>query len=248
MNGTGHIVTSFDTDLTEVRKTIIEMGGLAESQLEAAIRALVERDSELAQQTIEGDAAVDALEHKLDNLAVKMLALRNPVADDLRLVISALKIASLLERVADYAANLAKRVIALNKAPIVRPVSTIPRMGEMVRHMIHDALTAYSKQDVDLAYDVWRRDKEVDELYNSMFRELLTYMMEDPRSITSCTHLIFMAKNIERIGDHMTNIAEILIYQVKGHGPEEKRPKGDETSTTMITSDELGVGQGADSK
>lgn len=245
MSGTGHIVQSFDDDLQELRNAIIEMGGLTESQLECAVRALVERNTDLAQSTIEADVAVDELESSINNMAIRMLALRNPVADDLRLVISALKIASLLERVADYSANLAKRVIALNLAPAVRPVSSIPRMGEMVRHMIDDILTAYAQNDADLAYEVWRRDQEVDELYNSMFRELLTYMMEDPRSITSCTHLIFMAKNIERIGDHMTNIAEIIIYQVTGHAPTESRPKGDKTSVTMIENE---VAQAAEDK
>ena len=170
-------------------------------------------------------------------MAIRMLALRSPVADDLRLVISALKIASVLERVADYAANIAKRVVALNQGPTIAATSTIPRMGAMVRRMIDDVLTAYSNGDAELAHDVWVRDQEVDQLYNSMFRELLTFMMEDPRSITSCTHLIFMAKNIERMGDHMTNIAEIIIYQVNGEMPREPRPKGDKTSVTMIEND-----------
>lgn len=230
----GHIVKSFDEELEGVRNTIVEMGGLAESQLEAAVRSLTERNTELALKTIEADKAVDELEHKVDNMAIRLLALRSPVADDLRLVISALKIASLLERVADYATNISKRVIALNLAPSIAPISSIPRMGEMVRRMIDDTLTAYSTGDADLALDVWTRDQEVDQLYNSMFRELLTFMMEDPRSITSCTHLIFMAKNIERIGDHMTNIAEIIIYQVTGEMPKDPRPKGDKTSMTMI--------------
>lgn len=234
----GHIVKSFDEELEEVRNTIVEMGGLAESQLEASIRSLSERNTELALKTIEADKTVDELENSIDTMSIRLLALRNPVADDLRLVISALKIASLLERVADYAANIAKRVIALNLAPSIAPVSAIPRMGEMVRRMIDDTLTAYSSGDADLAYDVWSRDQDVDQLYNSMFRELLTFMMEDPRSITSCTHLIFMAKNIERIGDHMTNISEIVIYQVTGEMPKEPRPKGDKTSVTMIENDE----------
>ncbi|MAZ02466.1 MAG: phosphate transport system regulatory protein PhoU [Sneathiella sp.] len=233
----GHIVKSYDEELESVRNTIVEMGGLAESQLEAAVRSLTERNSELALKTIEADKAVDELEHSVDNMAIRMLALRSPVADDLRLVISALKIASVLERVADYAANIAKRVIALNQGPTIAATSTIPRMGAMVRRMIDDVLTAYSNGDAELAYDVWVRDQEVDQLYNSMFRELLTFMMEDPRSITSCTHLIFMAKNIERMGDHMTNIAEIIIYQVNGEMPREPRPKGDKTSVTMIEND-----------
>ena len=233
----GHIVKSYDEELEAVRNTIVEMGGLAESQLEAAVRSLTERNSELALKTIEADKAVDELEHSIDNMAIRMLALRSPVADDLRLVISALKIASVLERVADYATNIAKRVIALNQGPTINATSTIPRMGTMVRRMIDDVLTAYSNGDAELAYDVWVRDQEVDQLYNSMFRELLTFMMEDPRSITSCTHLIFMAKNIERMGDHMTNIAEIIIYQVNGEMPREPRPKGDKTSVTMIEND-----------
>lgn len=230
----GHIVTAFDQELAEVQNAIIEMGGLAENQLEAAVRALTERNSELALRTIEGDRAVDDLEHHVDDMTIRLLALRSPVAGDLRIVISGLKIASLLERVADYAANIAKRVIALNHAPTLAPISAIPRMSELVRRMIHDTLTAYSNGDAELALDVWVRDQEVDQLYNSMFRELLTFMMEDPRSITSCTHLVFMAKNIERIGDHMTNIAEIIIYQVTGEMPKEPRPKGDKTSVTMI--------------
>ncbi|WP_340149536.1 phosphate signaling complex protein PhoU [uncultured Sneathiella sp.] len=233
----GHIVKSYDEELEAVRNIIVEMGGLAESQLEAAVRSLTERNSELALKTIEADKAVDELEHSIDNMAIRMLALRSPVADDLRLVISALKIASVLERVADYATNIAKRVIALNQGPTINATSTIPRMGTMVRRMIDDVLTAYSNGDAELAYDVWVRDQEVDQLYNSMFRELLTFMMEDPRSITSCTHLIFMAKNIERMGDHMTNIAEIIIYQVNGEMPREPRPKGDKTSVTMIEND-----------
>lgn len=239
MNDSGHIVKSFDDELENMRNTIIEMGGIAESQLESAVRSLVGRDSELAQKTIEGDAAVDEMERAIDSMAVRIIALRNPVADDLRLVLSALKIASILERVADYAANISKRVIALNQASIIRPVSTIPRMSDLVRRMIDDTLKAYAQGDTELALEVWARDQEVDQLYNSMFRELLTYMMEDPRSITSCTHLIFMAKNIERIGDHMTNIAEIIVYQVTGTSITEERPKGDKTSMTMMENSAL---------
>ncbi|MBL4666656.1 MAG: phosphate signaling complex protein PhoU [Sneathiella sp.] len=234
MKDSGHIVSSFDSELLEIRNAILKMGGLAEIQLKAATKALVDRNTELAKKTVKADTEVDELEKSIDTMAVRLLALRHPVADDLRLVISALKIASLLERVADYAANLAKRVIALNQAPAIPKISAIPRMSELVRCMINDTLTAYAQNNSDLAYDVWRRDQDVDQLYNSMFREVLTYMMEDPRSITSCTHLIFMAKNIERIGDHMTNISEIIIYQVTGHTPLEPRPKGDKTSTTMI--------------
>lgn len=243
MSGNGHTVTSYDEDLEAMSNAIIEMGGLAESQLESAIRSFIDRNAELAKATVDGDAAVDELEHAIDNKAIRVLALRSPVADDLRRVISALKIAAALERVADYSANIAKRVIALEKAPETRQMSAFPRMGEIVGRMISDTLKAYAHDDVDLAYEVWKRDKEVDQLYNSMFRELLTYMMEDHRNISSCTHLIFMAKNIERIGDHMTNIAEIIIYQVTGAAPTEDRPKGDKTSVTMISDPDIQGGK-----
>lgn len=239
MSDTRHIVKSFDEELAEIRNALIKMGGLAETQLDAAVKALITRDDDLADATIAADSEVDALEHAIDNMSIRLLALRHPVADDLRLVISALKIASLLERVADYAGNIAKRVKALNQAPLVRQVSTIPRMSELARRMISDILQSFIQKDAELALDVWRRDQDVDLLYNSLFRELLTYMMEDPRSITSCTHLIFMAKNIERIGDHMTNIAEIIHYQVRGYQIDEARPKGDVTSTTMIMPAEM---------
>ncbi|PHQ69317.1 MAG: phosphate transport system regulatory protein PhoU [Sneathiella sp.] len=234
MSGTGHTVASYDEDLEAMRNAIIEMGGMAEQQLDSAVRAFVGKNVELAAQTVAADAAIDELEHTIDSMAIRVLALRSPVAGDLRIVISALKIASVLERVADYATNIAKRVIALNEAAEIRQMSTLPRMGELVQRMISDTLKAYAQEDAVLALDVWKRDQEVDQLYNSMFRELLTYMMEDPRSITSCTHLIFMAKNIERIGDHMTNIAEIIMYQVDGALPTEARPKADKTSVTMI--------------
>jgi phosphate transport system protein len=213
------------------------MGGLAESQLGTAIQAVMTRDTELAAHVVEGDVKVDQLERELDNLAIRLLALRQPVARDLREIFSALKIGSDLERIGDYAANVAKRSIALSQSPAVRPVYALPRMANLAQLLIKDVLDSYVQRDADKAYSVWKRDAELDEMYSSLFRELLTYMMEDPRSIGSCTHLLFMAKNIERIGDHATNIAENLYYLVNGMPLEEARPKGDTSSVEVMMPD-----------
>ena len=217
-----HIVKSYDEELRRLSNTITEMGGLAESQLARAIDAVVKRDSELAGNVVEGDAKVDQLQQDLDDLAVRLLALRQPMARDLREVFAALKIGSDLERICDYAANVAKRSIALNQSPPVRPVYALPRMAHLAELLVKDVIDAYVARDADKAYAVWMRDAELDEMYSSLFRELLTYMMEDPRNISACTHLLFMAKNIERIGDHATNIAEV-------------RPKGDQSSLEIVT-------------
>jgi phosphate transport system protein len=229
-----HIVRGYDEELQKLNNTIAEMGGLAESQLGAAIEAVAERDSELAARVVEGDAKVDQLERDLDNLAIRILALRQPVARDLREIFAALKIASDLERIADYAANVAKRSIALSQTPPVRPVYALPRMAHFAQVQIKDILDAYVARDAEKAYAVWTRDAELDEMYSSLFRELLTYMMEDPRSIGPCTHLLFMAKNIERVGDHATNIAEKLYYLVNGTPLEQARPKGDLSSLEVV--------------
>ncbi|HYM30529.1 MAG TPA: phosphate signaling complex protein PhoU [Candidatus Cybelea sp.] len=231
---TDHIVKSYDEELSRLSGTITQMGGLAETQLAMAIQAMVRRDSELAASIIERDAQVDQLERDVDNFVVRLLALRQPMATDLRMIVTALRIASDLERIADYAANVAKRAIALNQVPPVRPMHTVPRMGAVVQEMIKDVIDAYVARDVAKAMAVWNRDEEVDEMYNSLFRELLTYMMEDPRSITTCTHLLFIAKNIERIGDHTTNIAELIHYQVNGSTIKAIRPKGDKTSFAVV--------------
>jgi phosphate transport system protein len=230
-----HIVKSYDEELRRLSNTITEMGGLAESQLAAAIDAVVKRDSELAGSVVEGDAKVDQLQHDTDNLAIRLLALRQPMARDLREIFAALKIASDLERIADYAANVAKRAIALNQTPPVRPVYELPRMAQLAQLLIKDVIDAYVARDADKAYAVWTRDAELDEMYSSLFRVLLTYMMEDPRNISACTHLLFMAKNIERIGDHATNIAEDLYYLVHGTPLTEARPKGDQSSLEIVT-------------
>ena len=229
-----HIVKSFDEQLQHLRDSIVRMGGLAEAQLAGAIEAMTKRDSELARKVREGDAAVDDLELSVDDGAVRLLALRQPMAVDLREVIAALKIASDLERIADLAANVAKRTIPLSQAPAVQPNFAIPRMARLVQAIIKDTLDAYVAGDADKALDVWGRDEEVDEMYTGLFRELLTYMMEDPRNISPCTHLLFIAKNIERMGDHATNIAETIHYQVTGRHIEGGRPKGDQTSFQVV--------------
>ena len=232
-----HIVKSYDEELERLNNIIVEMGGLAESQLAAATDAVVKRDSDLAASVIEGDNKVDQLERDLDNLAVRLLALRQPMARDLREIVAALKIASDLERICDYAANVAKRSIALAQSPPIQPAHGLPRMARLALLLIKDVIDAYVERDAAKALVVWHRDEELDEMYSSLFREFLTYMMEDPRNIGPCTHLLFMAKNIERIGDHATNIAEDLYYMVYGTPLDQVRPKGDNSSLEFITSD-----------
>ena len=223
-----HIVKAYDEELRHLNNTIMEMGGIAEHQIAAAIQSVIKRDSELAAGVVEEDDRVDELEHEVASFSVRLLALRQPMASDLRNIVAALKVSSDIERIADYAVNVAKRAIAINVTSTVTPVKRIPRMGALVQNMIKDVLDAYVERDVAKALKVWESDKEVDDMYDSLFRELLTYMMEDPRSITACTHLLFIAKNIERIGDHTTNIAEDIYYLVHGQPWYKARPKGEE--------------------
>jgi|SRR5579872_4542992 len=232
-----HIIKSYDQELARLDSTITQMGGIAESQLTASIEAVVRRDSELATEVIEGDVRVDELEGEVESQALRLLALRQPMARDLRQILAALKIASDLERIGDYAANVAKRSIVLNQSPPVRPVFAIPRMGQIGQSMVKDILDAYVERDADKALEVWLRDEELDEMYTSLFRELLTYMIEDPRNITACTHLLFMAKNLERVGDHTTNIAETLYFLVHGKPLTQTRPKRDRTSLALSLSE-----------
>lgn len=234
---TDHIVKSFDEELSRLSDLLSRMGGLAESQLENSIEALQKRDSSLAENAIENDRQIDNLHAEVDELAIRLLALRQPMATDLRHIVTALKVAPIVERIGDYSKNVAKRTIALNQMPPVKPLFTIPRMGRLVREMTKDVLDAFSNKDVAMAREVWVRDKEVDDMYDSLFRELLTYMMEDARNITACTHLLFVARNIERIGDLATNIAELIHYQVEGVALDEDRPKADEASVTVVEPD-----------
>jgi len=233
--GSEHIVRSFAQELQRLANLVTQMGGVAEAQVEAAIKAVSRRDVGLASQVMQADARLDAYERDIDAEAVRLLALRQPMAQDLREIVSSLKIAADLERIGDYAANIAKRSLALAQVPVVRPAVAIPRMGRLVETIMKDVLDAYIERDVDKAIAAWERDEELDDLYTSLFREVLTYMMEDPRNITPCTHLLFMAKNLERIGDHATNIAETIHYQVVGSPLTVARPKSDGSSFAVVS-------------
>ncbi|QCO15245.1 phosphate transport system regulatory protein PhoU [Azospirillum brasilense] len=229
-----HIVRSFAHELERLSNLITQMGGVAEAQVDAAVKAVARRDVALAAQVMQADQRIDAYERDIDAEAVRLLALRQPLAQDLREIVSALKIASDLERIGDYASNIAKRSLALAQVPVVRPAVAIPRMGRLVESIMKDVLDAYIERDVQRAIAAWERDEELDDLYTSLFREVLTYMMEDPRNITPCTHLLFMAKNLERIGDHATNIAETIHYLVVGTTLRAARPKNDGSSFAVV--------------
>ena len=233
-SGTEHIVKSFDEELEQLNEIVVRMGGLAEAQLADAIQAVSKRDGDLADRVIKGDRAIDELEQKLEQNAINLLARRQPMANDLRTVVAALKIASDVERIGDYAKNIAKRAHVLCQLPPVPPAYVIPRMAALVQSIIKDTLDAFISSDAEKAVSVWLRDEEVDEMYTGLFRELLTYMMEDPRNITPCTHLLFIAKNIERMGDHATNVAETIHYKVTGRHMEGRRPKGDASSFELV--------------
>jgi phosphate transport system protein len=224
---TRHIVTAFDEDLRAISAKISEMGGLAEQQLAQALEAIASRDSELAAQVIAADRRLDAMETRLEESAVQLLALRQPMASDLREVVAALKIASTLERIGDLAKNTAKRARLLNESQSLRVAGSIVRMGKQVQALLAEVLDAYAARDTALAISVWKRDVEIDEMYNSVFRELMTYMMEDPRVIGIGTQLHFVAKNLERIGDHTTFIAEMTHFVVEGKPLVDDRPKAE---------------------
>ena len=231
---TDHTVKSFDEQLNRMQNKIAEMSGLAEHQLAEAIDALVHRDGDKAAMVAGSDARIDALESEVDHQAVLLIALRQPMGEDLRAVITALKNAAIIERIGDYAKNVAKRTFAIAEMPPMPPATTVARLGNLAQAMIKDVLDAYLEKDAEKAEMVRRQDEEVDALHTSIFRELLTYMMEDPRNITACTHLMFIAKNIERIGDHATNIAENVIFLVKGQVPTDQRQKSDQSSYTVM--------------
>ena len=222
-----HIVTSFDDDLIELRARIAEMGGVAETQLSLALDSIERRDSDLAEEVIGKDRRLDALEHEVERLATQIIAKRQPMAKDLRLVVSAMKLSTTLERVGDLAKNIAKRSRALTATSPVRISGSVVRMGRQAQAQLTEALDAYVKTDVDAAIAVWRRDVEIDDAYNALFRETITYMMEDPRTISLGSQLLFIAKNLERIGDHATHIAEMIHYSAKGEAIGPERPKGE---------------------
>lgn len=225
-----HIVKSYDSELTRLYGEIERMGEIAMAQLDAAIDVLQRRDSQAAQRIVANDDAIDTLEHEVGHDVLRLLALRQPMARDLREVYAALKISSDIERIGDYAANVAKRSIAINQSAPVAAAQGLPALAKLANELVRAALDAYRDRDADQALVMRNRDVELDALYTTFFRELLTYMMEDPRQITPCIHLMFIAKNIERIGDHATNIAENTWFLVHGEQITEERAKGDRTS------------------
>ncbi|MGQ9364832.1 phosphate signaling complex protein PhoU [Azospirillum sp. ST 5-10] len=230
-----HIVRSFAQELQRLSNLVTQMGGVAEAQVGSSVKAVARRDVGLAAQVMQADLRLDEYEREIDQEAIRLLALRQPMAQDLREIVSALKIAADLERIGDYAANIAKRSLALAQVPTVRPAAALPRMGRLVEEIMKDVLDAYIERDVEKAIAAWQRDEELDDLYTSLFREVLTYMMEDPRNITPCTHLLFMAKNLERIGDHATNVAETIHFLVVGEPLMMERPKSDASSFAVVT-------------
>ena len=229
-----HIVKAYDEDLGQLKTMLAQMGGIVEQQLDDAIDALSRRDTALADRVIQNDERVDALEHQIEEKAILTIARRQPVARDLREIMVAIRVASDLERIGDLAKNTAKRTHAMSDQMPRKLMLGINRMGRLAQEELKNILDAYSRFDAQLALDVWRSDEELDALYNSIFRELLTYMMEDPRNISLCTHLLFGAKNMERIGDHATNIAENIHYLVHGKPLAEDRPKKDVTSSIRL--------------
>ena len=211
-----HTVKAFDEDITRLRGLIAEMGGLAEVSLGEAMEALVKGNSELAKGVIARDKRIDALEAEVDKLAIRVIALRAPMADDLREVIAALKIAGVVERIGDYAKNIAKSTDKIEGRKKFEPLTLIPAMAEVAGEMVHDVMTAFAARDAALAREVVERDDKVDAFYNSIFRNLVSHMIENPSSISSAAELLFVARNIERIGDHATNVAEMVHYAATG--------------------------------
>ena len=235
-----HIVHSFDEELARLDNLIAKMGGQAERLLGHGIDALERQDPELAEQTIHDDEDIDALEKQLEDLAILMIAKRQPMAQDLRQIIGAIRISNDLERVGDLGKNIAKRALAtIGDGRPKQLMTGFRHMGQLALTQLSDVLDAYSERNAEKAVEVWKRDEELDGLYNSLFREVLTYMMEDPRNIGLCTHLMFGAKNIERIGDYTTNIAETVYYLVCGTALPNARPKGDVTSLSRFDEDDL---------
>jgi phosphate transport system protein len=226
-----HIASAFDRDLEGVQAQIMKMGGLVEDAIRLGAQSLETRDEELAETVRAGDKTIDALENTINEQAARVIALRAPTAIDLRLILSVIKISANLERIGDYAKNMAKRTGVLSQmAPVNDSTGSIRRMAKAVEGMLKDALDAYIQRDAELAMDVISRDEDVDQMYNALFRQFLTYMMEDQSNITACMHLHFIAKNVERMGDHVTSIAEQTVYLVTGEHPDDARPKADQTS------------------
>ena len=229
---TEHTVKAFDEELGELRGRIAEMGGLAEAAIARAIEALCRHDLDAARRVIDGDRKIDAIETEVEQLAIRLIALRAPMADDLREVVAALKIAGVVERIGDYAKNIAKRVAAIEDHGSIEPLSLLPAMARMAGEMVHDVLDAFAARDPSAALRVCESDRQVDDFYDSIFRVLVTFMMENPKSIGQGAHLLFVAKNLERIGDHATNVAEMVYYAATGERMAE-RERGGSPAVTL---------------
>jgi phosphate transport system protein len=229
-----HLVKSYDQELKRLRNLLTEMGGIVESQVALAAEAILTLDPAAATRVVEEDPKVDALEREAEQFVIRLLALRQPMAGDLRQIVASLKITGELERIGDYAANVAKRTIVLAQYSLPYSLGGLGHMARLVQEHLKTIIDAIGEADADKAIEVWRSDQIVDDMYNAIFRELITYMMEDPRNITPCTHLLFIAKNLERIGDHETNIAEMVHYAVKGEVLPDARPKGNSAAYAVV--------------
>ena len=234
MTSQEHTVRSYDEELRKLRDSIVRMGGLAERQVADATAALVEGDTDLATLVVQRDAEIDALDRELEVFTVKLLALRQPMGQDLRLIVAAMRISQDLERIGDYARNAAKRAIVVAQQPQIGSLNGFQRMARLVQENLKNAIDALVNSDAAKADEVWAADEPVDEIYNGIFREMLTHMMEDPRNITAATHLLFIAKNLERIGDHATNIAETVHFAVRGDNLTDERPKADASAYAVV--------------
>jgi phosphate transport system protein len=231
---TPHIVRSYEEELKRLRDMIARMGGLAERQVADSATALIRRDTELAAEVVARDAQLDLLEREVEAFCVRLLALRQPMAADLRLIVTSMKISSDLERIGDYARNGAKRAIVISSQPQFASLNGFSRLAHLVQENLKGAIDALVNDDLARADEVWNADQPVDDIYNGIFRELLTFMMEDPRNITAATHLLFVAKNLERIGDHATNIAERVHYAISGQILPDERPKSDSSAYAVV--------------
>jgi phosphate transport system protein len=234
MEQSDHIVRSYDEQLRRLRDMVARMGGLAERQVHDATQALVRRDAQLAAEVVSRDAALDTLEREIEAFCIRILATRQPMAQDLRFIVAAMKVSHNLERIGDYARNGAKRSIVVAQQPHIGSLNGFQRMSQLVQENLKLAIDALVNDDADAAQRVWGADEPVDDVYNGIFREMLTHMMEDPRNITAATHLLFIAKNLERIGDHATNIAETVHYAVRGDTLPEDRPKADASAYAVV--------------
>ena len=224
---TGHIVTSYEQELKRLRDLLADMGGLVENEVMLSMRAVLDHDAVAADRAIEEDAEVDELERNVETFVIQMLALRQPMARDLREIVAALRVTAAFERIGDYARNIAKRSLILGGTGFSHRLGGVAHMSRLVQENLRLVIDALGEADAEKAEQVWRADQQVDDIYNAIFRELVTYMMEDPRNITPCTHLLFITKNLERIGDHATNIAETVYYASTGENLPDARPKGD---------------------